>query len=121
MKTSATGVSDSHYCASLGHLGWRDTDRIISIGITGNSYGRGGLSTVGLRIKIGCFVKKKNVASVWKGADLNWLVQGGQLYRSFPFSKDSLGQGKYACCCRCHFCRENFANGNTALLVLVDC
>ncbi len=27
----ATVTSDSHYCTCLGQLGWRDTDRIISI------------------------------------------------------------------------------------------
>ncbi len=27
----ATVTRDSHYCTCLGHLGWQDTDRIISI------------------------------------------------------------------------------------------
>ncbi len=45
-----------------------------------NSYCRGRVRTVDLLIKIGCFIKKKNLVSVWKAADLNSLVQGGQLY-----------------------------------------
>ncbi len=56
----------------------------------GNSYWRERLSTVDLLIKMGCFVKKENLVPVWKAADLNSLVQGGQLYRYFPFSKASL-------------------------------
>ncbi len=32
----------------------------------------------------------KKLASVWKAADLNLLVQGGQPHWSFPFSKASL-------------------------------
>ena len=38
-------------------------------------------NTVDLLIKVACVVK---------GADLNQLVQGGQLYWDFPFSKGSL-------------------------------
>jgi hypothetical protein len=30
-KLSASVTRDSHYCTCLGHLGWHDTDRIISI------------------------------------------------------------------------------------------
>ncbi len=30
------------------------------------------------------------MCSISKAADLNYLVQGGQLYRAFPFSKGSL-------------------------------
>jgi hypothetical protein len=26
-----TATSDSHHCSCFGHLGWRDTDRIVSI------------------------------------------------------------------------------------------
>jgi hypothetical protein len=44
-----------------------------------NSYRRGRLSTVDLLIKIGSFVERKNIVSVLKTADLNLLVQGGQL------------------------------------------
>ncbi len=32
---------------------------------------------------------KKTLVSVWKAANLNWLVPGGQPYWSFPFGKDS--------------------------------
>ncbi len=50
----------------------------------------GRLSTVDLLIKVACFVKEVKIFSIQKGADLNWLVQGGQLYSAFPFSKTSL-------------------------------
>ncbi len=30
-KLSVTATCDSHYCTCLGHLGWHNTDRIISI------------------------------------------------------------------------------------------
>ncbi len=33
---------------------------------------------------------RKEFSPVSKAADLNWLVQGGQLYWIFPFSEDSL-------------------------------
>jgi hypothetical protein len=37
------------------------------------------------------FIKNVNVFSVQKGADLNLLAQGGQLYcESFPFSNASM-------------------------------
>ncbi len=39
---------------------------------------KGSLSKVDLLIKISCCVK--NVVSVWKAADLNLVIQGGQLY-----------------------------------------
>ncbi len=29
--TLATATSDTHHCSCLGHLGWRDTDRVVSI------------------------------------------------------------------------------------------
>jgi hypothetical protein len=35
-------------------------------------------------------MKKLYILSVLKAANLNQLVQGGQLYWAFPFSKDSL-------------------------------
>ncbi len=50
-----------------------------------NSNWRGRLSTVDILIKVACFVKK--VDSV---AYLNQLIQAGQLYWAFPFSKGSL-------------------------------
>ncbi len=50
----------------------------------------GRLSTVDLLIKAACFVKKVNNIFKEKGADLNLLVHGGQLYWAFPFSKTSL-------------------------------
>jgi hypothetical protein len=47
----------------------------------GNPYRSGRLSTVGLLVKITCFVKKKKYFFlVFKGAELNLLVEGGQLY-----------------------------------------
>ncbi len=46
-----------------------------------NPYWRGRLSTVDLLIKIG-FKKKKFIVSVWKVADLNWVILGGQPYWS---------------------------------------
>jgi hypothetical protein len=50
---------------------------------------QGRLSTVDL---LACLVKK-NIFSVLTAADLNTLVQGGQLYLlSFHFSKDSSGR-----------------------------
>ncbi len=51
---------------------------------------RKGSGTVDLLIKIGCFVKKENLVSVWKAPDLNLWVQGGQPYWYLPFSKASL-------------------------------
>ncbi len=32
-KLSATATRDSHYCACLDHLGWSNTDSIISISV----------------------------------------------------------------------------------------
>ncbi len=49
----------------------------------GNTNWRRGLSTVELLIKVPCFVKKQILFALWKGADLNLLVRGGQLYRAF--------------------------------------
>ncbi len=43
-----------------------------------------------LLIMVACFVKKKIILSISKAADLNWLVQGGQLYLAFPFRKGSV-------------------------------
>jgi hypothetical protein len=41
--------------------------------------------------KVPCFAKKgKQSLQYFKGADLNELVQGGQLYRAFPFSEGSM-------------------------------
>ncbi len=54
-----------------------------------NPYWRGILSTVDLLIKEASFVKKINNTINLKWADPN-LVQGGQLYWAFPFSKGSL-------------------------------
>ncbi len=51
----------------------------------GGKLQQGMLSTVDLIVKIACFVK-----TVLKGAGLNWLVQGGQIHWTFPFSKGSL-------------------------------
>jgi hypothetical protein len=42
--------------------------------------GKAQFSTVDLLIKIGCFMKKKNIVSIIKAADLNFLEEGGQLY-----------------------------------------
>ncbi len=58
---------------------------------TGKAYWRERLSTVDLQIKISCFVERKNIVTIWKLADLNWLVQG-PLNWAFPFSKGSLTQ-----------------------------
>jgi hypothetical protein len=41
-------------------------------------------------IKVACFVRKGIMFSISKEAYLNLLVQGGQMYRAFPFSKGSL-------------------------------
>ncbi len=49
----------------------------------------GRLSTIDL-IRVVCLVKKKIMFKISKAADLNKLVQEGQLYRAFPFSKDWL-------------------------------
>jgi hypothetical protein len=40
----------------------------------------GRLSTVDLLINVACFVKGKGIFSLFKGADLNYLLRGGQLY-----------------------------------------
>jgi hypothetical protein len=45
--------------------------RYLIIILAGNSYSRGGLSTVDLLVKLGCFVKKKIKVSVSEGANLN--------------------------------------------------
>jgi hypothetical protein len=37
------------------------------------------LSTVDLLTKVACFVKNEIIFSIEKGADLNYLLQGGQL------------------------------------------
>ncbi len=55
----------------------------------GNPSWREKHSTVDLLTRIAFFIKEKWL-SVLKATDLNWLVQGGQLYWSLPFSKDSL-------------------------------
>jgi hypothetical protein len=48
--------------------------------LAGNPNWRGRLSTVGLLIKLACFVKKEIMFAFSKEADLNYLVQGGQMY-----------------------------------------
>jgi len=40
----------------------------------------GVLSTVDLLVKVACFVNKNIMFAISKAADLNKLVQGGQLY-----------------------------------------
>jgi hypothetical protein len=55
-----------------------------------NLHRRERVSTIHLLVKIACFVNKKKYIIIIKAPDLNLLVQGGQLYRSFPFSNDSL-------------------------------
>jgi len=55
----------------------------------GNPHWRERLSTVHLLIKKP-FFKENYSFSVFIRANLNWLVQGGQLYWVLPFSKDSL-------------------------------
>jgi hypothetical protein len=60
---------------------------------TGNPLRRGKLGTVDFLIKIGCYVKKENVVSIWKVTELSYLVQGGQPYWFFHFSKVSLPFG----------------------------
>ncbi len=47
---------------------------------------------VDLLIKVTCFVTKESNIFNIEGANLNLLVQGGQLYWAFPFSEDSLIQ-----------------------------
>jgi hypothetical protein len=69
----------------------------------GNPYWRGRLSTVDLLIKIACFGRQKNIVSVWKAADTNELVQGGELYWSFQFSKDSPPQHNDTFLICCHY------------------
>ncbi len=62
----------------------------ITVGRPGNPYWRERLCTVDLHMNIGCFTKQKNIVLVWESTDPNKLVQGGQLYGSFPFNKDSV-------------------------------
>jgi len=50
-----------------------------------------GSGTVDLLIRVARFVRKL-MFSISKAADPNLLVQGGQLYRAFPFSWCSLIQ-----------------------------
>jgi hypothetical protein len=61
----------------------------------GNSYCWGNLSTVDLLIKLARFVKKEKYLFSLKAANLNLLIQRGQSYLSFPFSKDSLLKMKF--------------------------
>ncbi len=42
------------------------------------------VSTIDLHIKLTCFVKNVINIFIKKDPDLDWLVQGGQLYRAFP-------------------------------------
>jgi hypothetical protein len=46
----------------------------------GNTNGGVRLSIIDFVIKVGCCVKKVNDIFNIKGADINWLSQGGQLY-----------------------------------------
>jgi hypothetical protein len=55
--------------------------------IPGNTNWGERLGTVDLLFKVACFVNNVNHIFNIKGADLNKLVQGGQLYWPFPFSK----------------------------------
>ncbi len=50
----------------------------------------GSSDTVEHLIKVTCFFFKVNNFKISKATDLNLLVQGGQLYSAFPFSKDYL-------------------------------
>jgi hypothetical protein len=62
----------------------------------GNLTLKGRLSTVFVVLMdTVCFVKGKLYISVLKAANLNYLVQGGQLYPSFPSSKSSLVLGTF--------------------------
>jgi hypothetical protein len=54
----------------------------------GNPHWRGRLITIDLLMKVAYFVKG-NKFLLSKVADLNYLIQGGQLYWAFPFSKRS--------------------------------
>ncbi len=54
---------------------------------SGNPYLVGRLNTIDLLVKITCFVKKEKNVSVTKAGDFTKLVQGGQLYYYFPFSR----------------------------------
>jgi hypothetical protein len=66
----------------------------------GNTYWKERLSTVDLLINIGCFIKKRSMFKVWKATHLNELVQGGQLYWSFPSVRipcSELDFAKYIC------------------------
>jgi hypothetical protein len=56
----------------------------------GNTNWGGRLSTVDLLIKVACFVEMEIIFPIYKGAYLNQLVQGGQLYLAFQLSKISL-------------------------------
>jgi hypothetical protein len=56
----------------------------------GNTNWGGRLSTLDLLIRVACFVKNLNNIFNIKGGNQNWLVQGGQPYRAFPFCKTSL-------------------------------
>ncbi len=49
-----------------------------------------GLNTHDFLIKVACFVIELIMLAISKETSLYRLVQGGQLYRTFPFSKGSL-------------------------------
>ncbi len=56
------------------------TDRAHSEGLTREVLLKERLSTVDLLSRVACIVKKVKIFSVKEGTDLDWLVQGGQLY-----------------------------------------
>ncbi len=70
------------YCAAQG----------AKVRKAGNTNWRGRFSKVDLLTRVACFVKKWIMFSISKVADLNKLVQGGQLYWAFPFSSCFLVQ-----------------------------
>ncbi len=106
-----------HYCHNFLETKFHECLQHSTLGIcwkqciitcSGNTNWAGKLSTVDPLIRVGCFVKQVSYIFQWKGANLNKLVQGGQRYRVFPFSKTSL-----TCCMGTKLC-------NVELSVLTD-
>jgi hypothetical protein len=83
-------VKKSHFASNFMHQFVLQHTAQESNALPGNTNWRGRLSTVDLLIKVACFVKRVNNNLILKGEYINLLVQGGQLYLAFPFSKISL-------------------------------
>ncbi len=73
--------------------GWNSSETFIrEWNEAGNSGWKGRISTIDLLTNLACYVKKEIMIPLSKAAYLNKLLEGGQLYWAFPFSKDSVDE-----------------------------